>query len=200
MFASKVSHLEPSLAISMRFGSPIGFGAIIGLVEARRIDRVKRESTIGARRDRRDVRRLDTDGWRTIMAKGPREPRVDHVAPERPPGSKRRIRRLEARLVHLREVEAKRVGQLERARVRSLSLETRLNGLRPASGAPEPAPVAPEAGLMAYCMRERRMVSIVNPEPSVMRNGRAAIAGTCPSCGARVVTTARATGKTATGE
>jgi len=130
------------------------------------------------------------------MAKGPKEPREEHVAPTRPPGSQRRARRLEARLVHLREVQAKRVGQLERARARSVSLETRLSGLRPASG----ALAAADAGLMAYCMRERLMVSIVNPEPSVMRNGRAAITGTCPSCGARVVTTARATAKAATGE
>ena len=127
------------------------------------------------------------------MAKGAKVHRAEQTAPARPPSSKRRIRRLEARLARFREVEAKRVRQLERARRRSVSLEARISGLRPASELTGPASTAPDPGPRAYCMRERRMVSIVDPEQSVMRNGRTAISGTCATCGAHVVTTARGT-------
>ncbi|MGZ6340637.1 MAG: DUF5679 domain-containing protein [Candidatus Limnocylindrales bacterium] len=41
-------------------------------------------------------------------------------------------------------------------------------------------------------MREKHLVSMLEPQAIVMRNGRAALSGTCPSCGAHVVTTARA--------
>lgn len=39
----------------------------------------------------------------------------------------------------------------------------------------------------AYCLREKTRVTIRDAAPIVLSNGRSALAGTCPSCGARVV-------------
>ncbi len=41
----------------------------------------------------------------------------------------------------------------------------------------EPKPI------QAYCMREKKLVPMLDPKPVVRANGRAALAGTCPSCG-----------------
>ena len=109
---------------------------------------------------------------------------------------KRRVHRLEKRLTHVREVQekrsrqaeraqarggarkavAKRTRQLEKATRRAATLEAALVALGTAAGGPS-----------AYCLRERTVVAMRKPQPMLMRNGRAALAGTCPSCGARVV-------------
>ena len=122
--------------------------------------------------------------------------------------AKRKVRRLERRLAAVRDLEqkrrrqaaeardreappdlvAKREHQLEKAQRRSAAIEAEIAILEQAA----PAAVAPAAsdagdGPRGYCLREKRTVTIANPEPMVMRNGRTATAGTCPSCGARIV-------------
>jgi len=46
---------------------------------------------------------------------------------------------------------------------------------------------ATAARVEAYCLRDRGKVLMVDPAPTTMRNGRAAMAGTCPTCGGRLV-------------
>ena len=126
----------------------------------------------------------------------------------------RRIRKLERRLAAARDLEqkrraqavkqdgdghrklaAKRRRQLEKAQGKSAAIEAELaslGGAAPAATAAAPAAgtsatAAAPGGPQGYCLREKRTVTIVNPQPFVMRNGRTATAGTCPSCGARVV-------------
>lgn len=114
----------------------------------------------------------------------------------------RRLRRLQQRLAAAREVEAKRARQAERAhgrpaardlevkrrhqldkaRRRAAELEAEIASLRVGEAAPEA-----RRGPTAWCLRERRIVEMAGPAPIVMRNGRAAVAGTCPSCGAGLV-------------
>lgn len=148
------------------------------------------------------------------MAKAPKSTRSD-AASDR--DRARRIRKLERRLASARDLEgkrrrqagsaqdgdgprklaAKRQRQLEKAQGKTAAIEAELASLggtataaaRPTGAAPAPAAAAPAAidGPQGYCLREKRTVTITNPEPFVMRNGRAAVAGTCPSCGARVV-------------
>jgi len=95
-------------------------------------------------------------------------------------------------------MEAKRLRQLEEARRERTELEDRLAVLRgrgpTAQEPPAPAAASPnESGeIAAFCLRERRMVAMVLPEPVQLKNGRRALAGTCPSCGGRVIRMARA--------
>lgn len=120
-----------------------------------------------------------------------------------PKDARRRMQRLERRLAAVRELEqkrsrqaakardradagelhARRSRQLERAQRRSAALEAELTALGHAGA--EVAATAP--GPEAWCLRERKRVAMVGAAPMTMRNGRAAVAGTCPSCGARVV-------------
>ena len=118
------------------------------------------------------------------------------------------MRRLERRLAAVRELEAKRRRQAAKAREgeaprdlvakreRQLDKAQRhgaaiqaeiasLEGAAPAADAA--ASTGAVEGPRGYCLREKRTVTIANPEPIVMRNGRTATAGTCPSCGARIV-------------
>jgi hypothetical protein len=37
-----------------------------------------------------------------------------------------------------------------------------------------------------YCMKDRKMVGMVNPQPITMRNGKPATVGACPQCGTKV--------------
>ena len=124
----------------------------------------------------------------------------------------RRIRKLERRLSAARDLEEKRRGQvgkagggdghqklaakrqrqLEKAHGKSAALADELaslGGAAPATPAAAPAAAAPAAAEspQGYCLREKRTVTIANPQPFVMRNGRTATAGTCPSCGSRIV-------------
>jgi hypothetical protein len=38
----------------------------------------------------------------------------------------------------------------------------------------------------AYCVRERKKVPIKDPVETVMKNGKPAVRGTCPDCGAKL--------------
>jgi Domain of unknown function (DUF5679) len=37
-----------------------------------------------------------------------------------------------------------------------------------------------------YCLREREMVEMVNPQPVALRNGKLATVGVCPHCGTTI--------------
>ena len=39
----------------------------------------------------------------------------------------------------------------------------------------------------AYCVRDKKMVEIQNPQQITMKNGRPAVKGTCPVCGNTVM-------------
>lgn len=40
--------------------------------------------------------------------------------------------------------------------------------------------------MQAYCMKDRKMVTIKNPKAITMKNGRPATTGVCPLCGTKV--------------
>jgi Domain of unknown function (DUF5679) len=94
--------------------------------------------------------------------------------------ARKRLRRLERELVDLAATEARRLEQLTRVRARAADVRGRLAALR------VPGSNAATAGPFGYCMREKRRVQISHPQPVTLSNGRRAIAGTCPTCGARV--------------
>jgi hypothetical protein len=97
---------------------------------------------------------------------------------------------LERRLGRLSAKEARRSRKLTRTQQRILAVETRLRALRESSVAAGAAP-----GVPGYCLRERRRVVVAGAELVTLRNGRAALAGTCPDCGARIISMAvRASG------
>ena len=104
----------------------------------------------------------------------------------------KRLRRFERRLARVRDNEAKWEHQLGRARARGAELEDRMAALQSTdqAGTVESEQDA-SVGQQAFCMRERRKVVIAGATAIVLKNGRAAVAGTCPTCGARVVTTTR---------
>ncbi len=97
----------------------------------------------------------------------------------------RQLRKLGRGLEATRKLEAKRARQLDKVHRRAQALQATIAALRPSAGP------AATAGPQAYCMREKRTVAMADPVAIVMRNGRNGLSGTCPSCGARVVTTAR---------
>ena len=112
-------------------------------------------------------------------------------------GTQRRLARLEKRLARLASEEAKRARQLAEARASIDVVRERIAALGGGTAA-EAAIVPPAASVdetvagaadapQAYCMREKRKVAIADAELVVLRNGRRAYAGTCPSCGARVI-------------
>ena len=104
----------------------------------------------------------------------------------------KRLRRFERRLARVRDNEAKWERQLGRARARGAELEDRMTALQSTdqAGTVESEQDA-SVGQQGFCMRERRKVVIAGATAIVLKNGRAAVAGTCPTCGARVVTTTR---------
>lgn len=107
--------------------------------------------------------------------------RVGDSPATRPPrvkGARRQIARLEKRLNRLAGQEVRRTRQLARTHQRASEVAGRLRKLR--------TPGEPQAH--AYCLRDRRTVTMVDPRPVVLANGRSALAGTCAACGARVVT------------
>ncbi len=125
----------------------------------------------------------------------------------------RRARKLErARRRGTSETDrAARRRKLRKARERSVAIERKLARISAAAtpvavsspvAAEEPAPTekpvaaaetaAAKSGPRAYCLRDRRTIVMVDPQPTVMRNGRPALAGRCPSCGMRVVRPVRA--------
>jgi len=124
------------------------------------------------------------------MAKKKREKKKD-VEPTpavggAPKGLERQLRRLGRDLATTRKLEAKRTRQLDEARRRGGAVQATITALRGASEEKV------SAGPQAYCMREKRTVVMADPVAMIMRNGRDALSGTCPSCGARVVTIGRA--------
>jgi len=131
-------------------------------------------------------------------------------------GVAQRLRRLERRLARAHEAEAKRARKLERARHRGAAqsvvaarrrkllkarerghaLERKLARAQGSAGSVSSSPdrvgSSPDSvgvvdGPRAYCLRERRTIVMADPQETVMRNGRPALAGRCPSCGMRVV-------------
>lgn len=107
--------------------------------------------------------------------------------------------RLEKKLARAVREEARRRGQYEQAAADRTALAGQL--LELTQGAPvAPAtpsgdaapPAATQAGssseaVTAFCLRQKKRVTLQNPEPVTLRNGRRALAGTCPECGARIV-------------
>jgi hypothetical protein len=102
---------------------------------------------------------------------------------------RKRARALERKLAKLEATEARRVEQLEKVRASVSDLRARLAALTPADAATDAAAksAGPTPGPTGYCMREKRRVQIVDPMPVTLSNGRAATAGTCLTCGARIV-------------
>lgn len=100
------------------------------------------------------------------------------AARTRPKGSRRQIARLQKELDRLSGQVARRTSRLTRAQARAAKVERRLRTLR-AGGTSEHH---------AYCLRDRRVVEILEPEAVVLGNGRPAIGGRCAACGGRVVT------------
>ncbi|HVL54502.1 MAG TPA: DUF5679 domain-containing protein [Vitreimonas sp.] len=38
----------------------------------------------------------------------------------------------------------------------------------------------------AYCVKDKQKVEVQNPQQITMKNGKAALQGTCPKCGGKV--------------
>jgi hypothetical protein len=104
-------------------------------------------------------------------------------------GARKELKRLERNLADLIATEAKHRKQLEEVRAMAADARSRLIALRTEVTAAGRAAGADGsvAGPVGYCMREKRSVEISHPEPVTLSNGRTAIAGTCPTCGARVM-------------
>lgn len=103
--------------------------------------------------------------------------------------ARKRLKRLERKLARLRATEAKRREQLNEVRARAADVRTQLTTLIAivADATPASRSDAAGGGPIGFCMREKRPVQIKHPNPVTLSNGRAAIAGTCPTCGARVM-------------
>lgn len=50
----------------------------------------------------------------------------------------------------------------------------------------QPSASPPSRNIQAYCVHDRKMVSMQNPKQITLRNGRIATQGTCPECGTKV--------------
>ena len=96
----------------------------------------------------------------------------------------KRVADMQRRLVKAEALVAKRTAQLESANGRRTELVERLAALSQAAGPLDGG--TPEV-VLAYCIREHARVTIRDPQPVVLSNGRHALAGTCTSCGARVM-------------
>ncbi len=89
----------------------------------------------------------------------------------------RKRRGLETKLADIDRLVAKRSSQLSAAAERRAGLAARLADL----------PVAAAERDLAYCLKDRLRVTLREPRPMVLTNGRLAVAGLCPICGSRVV-------------
>jgi DNA polymerase II large subunit len=38
-----------------------------------------------------------------------------------------------------------------------------------------------------YCVKDKEKVEMVDPKPITLKNGRAALSGTCPKCGGKIM-------------
>ena len=89
----------------------------------------------------------------------------------------RERRALEAKLADADRLIAKRTAQLGDASSRRTKLVARLARL----------PADETGGPTAYCLKDRVRVTVRDPRPMVLANGRSAIGGTCPICRSKVV-------------
>jgi len=48
--------------------------------------------------------------------------------------------------------------------------------------------------VQGYCVKDRRMVEMINPHPITMANGRPATVGVCPHCGTKIYKISRSFG------
>lgn len=114
---------------------------------------------------------------------------------------RRELAELERQLDSLMATEQRLSAKLARTQEKVRAVKDRIRELggpeaeTAAAGArSEVATAATAAALgpavMAYCLRERRRVELADGMPLTLRNGRAAFAGTCPSCGVRIVSLA----------
>lgn len=123
-----------------------------------------------------------------------RRDKIDAATADSPgPAMSRKVRRqlakrlatMKRRLAKAEAMVAKRSAQLEAASARRSELVERLAAL---SGAvSEPRETGTPEVVLAYCIRERTRVTMRDPRPVVLTNGRNALAGTCTSCGAKVM-------------
>jgi septal ring factor EnvC (AmiA/AmiB activator) len=90
----------------------------------------------------------------------------------------RKVASIEAKIASTDKLVEKRRAQLASASARRAALTAKLARLSAAGEAPGPD---------AYCLKERRQVSMVGAHAVTLANGRPATAGTCPSCGSRLV-------------
>ena len=104
--------------------------------------------------------------------------RAETAAGTRSKQTRRRIARLEKQLDRLSGQVARRSRRLSRAQERAVAVEQRLRDLR-SSGPSEHH---------AYCLRDRRVVTILDAQEIALGNGRPALSGRCELCGSRVVT------------
>jgi Domain of unknown function (DUF5679) len=118
----------------------------------------------------------------------PTEPPVN-VAGHASGGRRQGAQAARAELAELGATEAKRLARLNKVRARATAVRTRLTTRRTtvADGGGAAGVDGPPTGPIGYCMREKRPVQISDPEPVTLSNGRRATAGTCSTCGARVV-------------
>lgn len=121
-------------------------------------------------------------------AEGPARQQGDTGESRPPQRDRKRLRHAEARLAAARDRETKRARQHAKAHDRVKRLEAGVAALRRAAG----LDVTRETVVQAFCLREKQLVAIARPSFIVLRNGRPAHSGSCPSCGARVVSLARA--------
>jgi uncharacterized Zn-binding protein involved in type VI secretion len=54
------------------------------------------------------------------------------------------------------------------------------------ASSPVAAPPVAADGVEGYCVKERKKVQIANSEETVTKNGRNAVRGSCPDCGAKI--------------
>ena len=125
----------------------------------------------------------------TPMAKRSRPTDLpDDTPPKEGAKAHKRRARLERELARLERIQARRLERLEKVRARAAEIRRQLAALgADAAAGSAPGPASPAAGLSGYCMREKRRVRIDGGSPVTLSNGRAAIAGVCSTCGARVV-------------
>jgi hypothetical protein len=105
----------------------------------------------------------------------------------------KRATRLAKKIASFERQESKLAKQLDKVHDRQSAARVRLSTLAPAPAAPPASSTKPStdgegAEHTAFCLREKRRVAVIDARPTVLRNGRTAIAGVCASCGAKIVT------------
>jgi Domain of unknown function (DUF5679) len=110
------------------------------------------------------------------------------AAADDPKRARKRLKRLERELARLWATEAKRREQLKAVHAKTADVSARLIALRVLVAETQRGRAeAGNEGPIGFCLREKRPVPIHDPLPVTLSNGRAAIAGTCATCGSRVM-------------